>query len=187
MNIIVSDSESRCSFRPDTSWERKSGDLYPPEDFNSFYFTPVICARVFKPGRAVGERFAHRYLDTFSIGMLLYDGNAFSADGRPYPEACCIDHSSYIPTPEWEHLHEGVLSIRLDGNLLWSGEINDREGKVAIGKALCDVSRHCLIRTGDFVCKELCPPLPLAKGSGHNYHVEAFLGEELILDYTIIC
>ena len=81
MNIVVVNSSSRVFVRPDTTWERDNEDLYVPEFIGSLAWTPVLFARISKPGRSIGARFGTRYYDLIGAGINLYpedlmDGSA---------------------------------------------------------------------------------------------------------------
>ena len=53
MNIVVFSSDSNVFVRPDTTWERDNEDLYVPEFINTLSWTPVLFARISKPGRSI--------------------------------------------------------------------------------------------------------------------------------------
>ena len=57
MNIIVRTYGGHYVTRPDTTWEKDNEDFFPPDFTESFEWTPVVFARVCKPGRSVGARF----------------------------------------------------------------------------------------------------------------------------------
>lgn len=58
MNIIVKTSSGHITVRPDTTWEKDNEDFYPPEFVDELTYSPVLFARILKPGRSVGRKFA---------------------------------------------------------------------------------------------------------------------------------
>ena len=72
MNIIVKTFVGNVIVRPDTTWEKDNEDIYPQDFIETLSFTPVLFARISKPGKSVGLRFASRYYDSANYGLLLY-------------------------------------------------------------------------------------------------------------------
>ena len=99
MNIIVRTAEGKYIVRPDTTWERDNEDIYIPEFVNRITWTPVLFARVSKPGRSVGEEFAERYYDGIGYGVLLYPEDMCDGSETGFACASCLDHTSFLPFP----------------------------------------------------------------------------------------
>ena len=85
--------------RPDTTWEKDNADFFPPEFVEQLTFSPVVFARILKPGRSVVRRFASRYYDAVNFGVLLYPENLLDASSESFATASCLDHTSFLPTP----------------------------------------------------------------------------------------
>ena len=100
MNIVVVNSSSRVFVRPDTTWERDNEDLYVPVFIGSLAWTPVIFAHISKPGRSIGARFGARYYDLVGAGVQLYPEDLMDGSAEGFACACCLDHSSFLPSPE---------------------------------------------------------------------------------------
>lgn len=162
MNIVVLTDSGKTIVRPDTTWERDCEDLYVPEFVESLSWTPVIFARVSKPGRSVGLKFADRYYDGIGFGVLLYPDDLMDGSAEGYACASCLDHTSFLPYPVKDKalLKEGTMSLSLS-----KGEEEIFRGEIAdagiIEKAIAEVTRFCYIRTGDLIAIELRPRGPL--------------------------
>ena len=99
MNIIVKTSSGHITVRPDTTWEKDNEDFYPPEFVDELTYSPVLFARILKPGRSVGRKFASRYYDSIGFGVLLYPENMLDGTPEGYAQAICLDHTSFLPSP----------------------------------------------------------------------------------------
>lgn len=56
MNIIVKTASGKYIVRPDTTWEKDNEDFFPPDYISKISFTPVLFARISKPGKSIGVR-----------------------------------------------------------------------------------------------------------------------------------
>ena len=106
MNIIVKAfGTGRFYCRPDTTWEREDKDLYLPDAVTGYLWTPVLFARISKAGKCIGRKFADRYYDAVSYGILLYVKDLLCPAEQNAPEAIslaaasCTDHTSVLPFP----------------------------------------------------------------------------------------
>lgn len=153
MNIVVVSSSSKVFVRPDTTWERDNEDLYVPEFVNAFSWTPVLFAKVSKPGRSVSARFADRYYDSMAYGVLLYPDDLMDGSCEGFASASCLDHTSFLPTPLFgkDALGDTFLYTK-DGEELFT---HGGAGRQIIEEAIELASRYCYIRTGDLIAIEL--------------------------------
>ncbi len=157
MNIILQDIDGRISCRPDTTWERENKDIYAPDFVCGYSYAPVLFARISKAGKCVGAKFAGRYYDAMSYGLMLYP---HIADGS----LCSImDHSSVLPFPMYNRVvfesGENRFVLRCDGEEVFStccGSEAMVEGAIVAASALVS------LRIGDIIAIELdvIKPLP---------------------------
>ena len=163
MNIVVKTASGKYIVRPDTTWERDNEDLYVPEFISGLSYTPVLFARISKPGRSVGEKFADRYYDGIGYGVLLYPEDMLDGSEEGFACASCIDHSSFLPFPVYSKVTLGkpdnVFELLADGKKLFSYSEGTEE---MVCKAIAEATRMVYIRTGDVVAIELAPRKPLA-------------------------
>ena len=140
MNIVVFSSDSNVFVRPDTTWERDNEDLYVPEFINTLSWTPVLFARISKPGRSISSKFASRYYDGIGYGVLLYPEDLISKGPEGFASACCVDHTSFLTFPTYpptrldgqdgrfnlskDGTHRGSFQILLPAHRRYSGHRN---------------------------------------------------------------
>lgn len=189
MNIIVRTAEGHTVVRPDTTWEKDNEDFYPPEFVNCISASPVLFARISKPGRSVGVRFASRYYDAVNFGVLLYPETPEGLRGEEYAQACCLDHTSFLPTPLFlpitlgEETNEFVLSR--DGNRFFS--CNGREATTGmIEEAIAEATKMVYIRTGDIVAIELADRQPMTTREDGRTKVNGSWCDNQTIDFSII-
>ena len=183
MNFLVCNSgSSRCTFRPDSTWERHSSDFYPQDDVLRIAFSPVLWLRVGKAGKAVETRFADRYRDGTGYGLLLYDAGLLSA-GTPsgYAQAIVEDQTTYLPFEPQDRV--GEFRILKDGDELF--RFAERQPEHLLRQAVVMASARTYIRTGDRILWELAPPRP-AWSRGERVRLTAMLDGTPFLDFNIL-
>ena len=210
MNIIVKTSAGRITVRPDTTWEKDNEDFYPPEFVEEVTFTPVLFARILKPGRSVGKKFASRYYDNIGFGILLFPENLIDGSNEGYAQALCLDHTSFLPTPTYSrarlnedrgfHLRLGPKDIFTYPCNLTEASGTDSPDMPAhaaaattnvaspnmIEETIAEATKLIYIRTGDLIAIELSARMPLAKRKDGRVRIQGTFGQDKILDFQII-
>ncbi|MCR5002909.1 MAG: hypothetical protein K5984_00920 [Bacteroidales bacterium] len=185
MNIIVKTKDGGLMVRPDTTWEKDNEDFYPPEFVQELTYTPVLFARVCKPGRSVGEQFADRYFDSIGFGILLYPENLIDGKETGICEATMVDHTSFLTAPMYNRITLGqegnVFRLCKNGEKIYEYDGGSVE---MIKKALSEATRYIFIRTGDMIAIELEPRKPLC--GREDTAVSATWCENSILDFNIV-
>lgn len=159
MNIIVRTASGKYIVRPDTTWEKDNEDLYLPECVDGVSYTPVLFARICKPGRSIGRNFAARYYDSVNYGVLLYPENILDGCEEAFACASCLDHTSFLPFPLQDRNcldSEGQfnLSIR-KGNGNEMQFRHNSSSAAMIESAIAEATRFIYIRSGDLIAIEL--------------------------------
>lgn len=172
--------------RPDTTWEKDNEDFYPPEFVDELTYSPVLFARILKPGRSVGRKFASRYYDSVGFGVLLYPENMLDGTPEGYAQAICLDHTSFLPTPMFQ-----PQRLEEDGRFrLFRNEVelftSDRPSLNMIEDALVEATRLLYIRTGDLIAVELAPRKPLTIRPDVSSHITGTFDNNEIIDFQII-
>ena len=172
--------------RPDTTWEKDNEDFYPPEFVDELTYSPVLSARILKPGRSVGRKFASRYYDSVGFGVLLYPENMLDGTPEGYAQAICLDHTSFLPTPMFQ-----PQRLEEDGRLsLFRNEVElftfDRPSLNMIEDALVEATKLLYIRTGDLIAVELSDRKPLTNRTDSVTHITGTFGQDKVLDFQII-
>lgn len=191
MNIIVRTNSGRYIVRPDTTWEKDNEDFFPPEFVRELSFSPVVFARICKPGRSVGQNFASRYYDLMGFGVLLYPHGMIDGSEEGFAAASCLDHTSFLPSPtesREEFCSSDSFEIRcLKGN---SGTCIFRHSGFMTSdmeKAIAEATRFIYIRTGDLIAVELAPREALCKAEDGTVRVTGSKeGKEPSLDFNIV-
>jgi hypothetical protein len=175
MNIIIKPhGSSSCYCRPDTTWERENKDFYVPENVCTMYWAPILFARISKAGKCINPKFASRYYDAFSFGMLMY------TDEKEMAFSSCADHTSLLPFP----LYNNVVMEGEDNEykVFKCGEqiFNARADRNLLEEAICKASERTSVRIGDFVAVELDELKPLAgREEGKTGIKASFCGNDL--------
>ena len=185
MNIIVKTSDGGLMVRPDTTWEKDNEDFFPPEFVERLTYTPVLFARISKPGRSVGIQFADRYFDSVGFGVLLYPENLIGEKETGLCEATMIDHTSFLPCPTFDKAalaqEDNSFILRRNGETIYQYE----GGNVSmIKEALSQATRYIFIRTGDLIAIELEGRKPVCGKEGAS--ISATWGGKSILDFNIV-
>lgn len=172
--------------RPDTTWEKDNEDFYPPEFVDELTYSPVLFARILKPGRSVGRKFASRYYDSVGFGVLLYPENMLDGTPEGYAQAICLDHTSFLTTPMFQ-----PQRLEEDGRFsLFRNEVElftfDRPSLNIIEDALVEATRLLYIRTGDLIAVELAPRKPLTIRPDVSSHITGTFDNNEIIDFQII-
>ena len=187
MNIIVRTFGGKTVARPDTTWDRKSEDFFPPESVQSLSLVPVLTGRVSKTGKCVSERFASRYFDVIGFGALLYPENFIDGSPEGFAMASCLDHSTYIPTPFFQKVTLGQednwFRLSSNGKVLFEGNTFIEE---QLEKAICEATKTSYIRIGDIVALELSPRIPLMAREDGLAQVSATWCDRTIMDFKVI-
>lgn len=185
MNIVVRTYTGKIIVRPDTSRDHNGEDFYVPEFVDTLEFAPVIFAHICRAGKFIERKFAPRYYDSVSFGLLFYPSALLDGSEEGFACASCLDHTSYLPVPlrdksaasdSFEILADGKTISRIDG-----------PGCSLIDRALEDAGRICLTRTGDFIAAELAPRTALCSRKDGTIHLSGrYNDNDIILDFKII-
>lgn len=188
MNIIVKTASGNYIVRPDTTWERDNEDLFVPEFVGGLSWTPVLFARISKPGRSVGEKFGERYYDGIGYGVLLYPEEMLDGSEEGFACASCLDHTSFLPFPiiEKQAGFEGKFILEAnkstDTQELFSSNGASPED---IRKAISEATRFIYIRIGDLIAIELQPRQHLCSREEHSISMRGKFDGSTILDFCI--
>lgn len=187
MNIAVLTSGGRVIVRPDTTWERKGEDFFSPGYIDSISYSPVLYARISKPGRSIARRFATRYYDGIGFGLLLFPENLIDGSDEGYAAASCIDHTSYLPVTLFNPVTLGEegneFILEKDGEELFRCNAATR---AEIDEALEKVTERTFLRTGDMIAIELQPRAPLSSRVDGKTLISATYCDNPTIEFSII-
>ena len=181
MNIALRTFDGSCLARPDTTKAKVNEDIFLPEFVTELSCTPVVFARITRPGRSVAPRFAPRYYDALSYGLLLYPENLIGESEAGFATASCLDHTTCIPA---DFFDPALLRAKQNEFVLTAGGRNlFRTGGIPEGfveESLSDITRYIYIRTGDLAAIELAPRIPLLGKNGSVIITGQFSGKKTI-------
>ncbi len=187
MNIVTRTAGGAVIFRPDTTLKRSSDDFYVPDFVDALTWTPVCFIQMSRAGKCIAGKFAERYYELVNFGMLLYPENFIDGSEEGFARACCLDHTSFLPSPLRP-------KAELEGNGLFFTASKDGIplGEAAFGGAesaqslLESVSKYCYLRVGDIVAAELQERKPLCTREEARCRISASCNGSEILDFNII-
>ncbi len=144
--------------KPDTALLRNNDPFYIPSFTEEVHYECELVVRICRVGRAISERFAHRYYEEVGLGI---DFTARDlqrqaiAEGLPWERAKAFDHSAAV-APTFVPLAElGGDVQRLRFALEVNGQTRQR-GDTAqmlftIDRLIAAVSRYTTLRMGDLL------------------------------------
>ncbi len=180
MNIIVKTSSGHITVRPDTTWEKDNEDFYPPEFVDELTYSPVLFARILKPGRSVGRKFASRYYDSIGFGVLLYPENMLDGTPEGYAQAICLDHTSFLPSPMFppERLEKkGHFRLFRNEHDLFVFDLDHGAGHRGVKTEVGDIER--------ITVPDLHHIDRFLGGGDQRVHIEKFIRAAVIFDKII--
>lgn len=186
MNIITRTYSGKYIVRPDTTWERDNEDFYPPEFISSLSYTPVLFARISKPGRSIGKPFAGRYYDSVSFGVLLYPEDILGPSEEDFACASCIDHTSFLTLPATDKAvfnWDDHFMIERNGSRIFE---SGRTSADMIEKAIEESTKYIYIRSGDLLALELRSREQLCSREDGTIEISSKIGERPLGDFRII-
>lgn len=190
MNIVVITSNGKCIVRPDTTWERDNEDFFPPEFVDRLSYSPVLFARISKPGRSVGEKFADRYYDGIGYGVLLYPQDLVDGSETGYACASCLDHTTFLPFPLYNKITLGQgneFKLYVSKGTTPSRRIFVHDAGTAqmIEAAIAEATKYVYVRSGDILAIELKPRRALCRRADGEVSVKGKYCGNITMDFRI--
>ena len=187
MNIVVLSVVGNVMVRPDTTWEKDGEDLYVPEFIQSLKYSPVLFARISKPGRSISKKFASRYYDAIGYGILLYPTDLLEIPEQGWACASCMDHTSFLPYPLYSPITLGnpinEFTIKKNSKTIYKRQTDSTE---IIEKAIEQVSSICYLRIGDIVAIEFEKPMLICSKEDNISKIDTYYCDNQTLDFKII-
>ena len=144
--------------KPDTALLRNNDPFYIPAFSQQVDYECELVVRINRVGRAISERFAHRYYDEVGLGI---DFTARDlqrqaiAEGLPWERCKAFDHSAalspmFIPLPELggdiRRLH---FTLEVNGQVRQRGDTS--EMLFDVDRLIVAVSQQMTLRMGDLL------------------------------------
>ena len=158
-NIASGAGEEPIFFlKPDTALLRNNDPFYIPRFSQEVHYECELVVRIDRVGRAVEERFAHRYYNEVGLGIDFTARDLqrrAAANGLPWEPAKAFDHSAAL-SPEFIPLAElGGDVQRLRFEMSIDGEIR-QQGDTSlmthtVDRIIAYVSQFVTLRMGDLI------------------------------------
>jgi acylpyruvate hydrolase len=140
--------------KPDTALLRDNV-FYLPDFTNDLHHEIELVLKVSKPGRHIGEQFAHKYYEEIGLGIDFTARDLqekCKAAGLPWEKAKAFDHSAPIGKffPK-ETLEKGPIRFSLKVNGETRQEGNSADMIFSFSKIISYVSGFVTLKTGDLI------------------------------------
>ncbi len=140
MDIVVVRTDGSWYTRPDITLVRDADRFCLPDDCEGALARRARCLRIEKAGKALEEKFASRYFNSWAGGILLY-GCTVDGTLTPYLDRATVVERTFHPVTELD-----------------PAELQRMTGHVV------RISRHISYRIGDLIVFEQEPSVPLSRG-----------------------
>ena len=156
--LAESGAEPLWFMKPDTALLRNNDPFYIPAFSQEVHYECELVVRINRVGRAISERFAHRYYDEVGLGI---DFTARDlqrqaiAEGLPWERCKAFDHSAalspqFVPLAELggdvQKLH---FSLEINGEERQKGDTSEMIHTV--DSLIAAVSQYVTLRMGDLL------------------------------------
>ena len=174
--------------KPDTAMLRNNDPFYIPRFTREVHAACGLIVRISRVGRAVSERFAHRYYDEVGVGIDFTARDLqrkFREAGNPWELCKGFDNSAAIGTfVPLEQVGGNVqnldFQLTIDDKEVQRGHTSDMLFQV--DEIIAYVSRFMTLKIGDL----LFTGTPVGVGPvSIGQHLQGYLGEEKVLDFNI--
>ena len=174
--------------KPDTAMLRNNDPFYIPRFTREVHAACGLIVRISRVGRAVSERFAHRYYDEVGVGIDFTARDLqrkFREAGNPWELCKGFDNSAAIGTfVPLEQVGGNVQNLdfhlTIDDKEVQRGHTSDMLFRV--DDIIAYVSRFMTLKIGDL----LFTGTPVGVGPiSIGQHLQGYLGEGKVLDFNI--
>ncbi|MFA6676596.1 MAG: hypothetical protein WCS34_03275 [Bacteroidales bacterium] len=206
MNLIIAkDINKGFLFRPDSSLVRNQSEYYIPDYIESLSFAPVLCVKVFKPGKAISPKFILRHIDTFNYGVLLYpdlkkDVMNSASEFEKFTVVNSLDYSTIIPLtgfPFFEYsahrskykevspleqnepIKDNFFRLFVNGHI--KNTILNLPDKEFIFDKISEISKYYSLKIGDFILFELAPKSSI----NPDQQLIAKIGNDIVINFIV--
>ena len=154
----TNDATLSCYLMPDSAIVRSGKPLFVPDWASQFRAQPSIVVRVGRLGKTIARRFAHRYYDAVTAGMIVTpEGDAGGLE-HAFDGAAVV--GDWVAMPQGDELTDVCLTAGIDDRTLWNLTMSDLH--CPVDRVIEQVSEKCTLKMGDliFLC-EAAPAVPL--------------------------
>lgn len=173
--------------KPESALVLNNKPIFYPNFTQQLEFECEIVVKISKLGKAIQEKFAHRYYEELTLGIDFTARDLqlkCKQNGQPWEIAKAFDQSA--PIGRWLNKNELPPVDNLNFFMTQNGEIRQRassaEMLLSIDKLISKISQFCTLKTGDLIFTGT----PAGVGAVQIGDVlEAFLEDKLLLRVPI--
>jgi len=174
--------------KPDSAILRVNTPFYIPDFASEFHYETEIVVKINRLGRAIDQKFAHRYYNEIGIGIDFTARDIqrkMMAQGLPWEIAKGFDQSAAIS--EFIPLSEAGGDIKnIDFHLDVNGETrqsgNTRDMLFSVDEIIAYASKFFTLKIGDLIYTGT----PVGVGPVHEGdRLQAYIGEKQMMDFLI--
>ena len=173
MNIsIFSPENNTLRTRPDTTIARNIPAFYIPEYMESLNVRAAIGIKMMRAGKAIKDRFAHRYFD-MCFPLFILDGKLNLSAGVS-PTTDMLDRMTLVPLDFIPFVGTATEFPQFEFKI--NGDLITLKGESAtlksIHKTIEEITRFTSIKKGDMIIIEISDRTELSNGDTLSTHLE---------------
>jgi 2-keto-4-pentenoate hydratase/2-oxohepta-3-ene-1,7-dioic acid hydratase in catechol pathway len=173
--------------KPDSSILKNNKPFFLPDFSDEIHYEAEIVIRICKLGKAIEEKFAHRYYDAVTLGIDITARDLQrrqSERGEPWEICKSFDGSAplgkFLLVSELGNIHD--LHFRLEKNGETVQQSSTADLIFGIDTIIAYVSRFFTLKTGDLIFTGT----PSGVGPLHkNDHLKGYIGNQSVIDFYI--
>lgn len=142
--------------KPPTALLKNKQPFYHPDFSNNIHFEGELVIRIKKNGKSIQEKFAHKYIDSYTLGIDFTARDLQSnlkEKGLPWELAKAFDGAavigSFLPFEDIEKLNNTTFLIHKNGEQVQEGNIKDM--LFSISKIIAFISKYFTLQQGDLI------------------------------------
>lgn len=169
----------------DTALLTKNKPFFIPDFAQPCLAKPYFVVQICRLGRSISARFAHRYYDRITTGVLFTAQNLWEealATHRPCDYARSFDGAAVIGSllPMSEAMQDYTLTLQRSAHEIWQGRVGEMQ--FTIDDLIAHISRYQLLRQGDLLF--MGSPTPAFEVHIDD-HLDGFLNGESVFSFNI--
>ena len=173
--------------KPDSSILKNNKPFFVPDFSDNIHYEVEVVLKISKLGKGISAKFAPRYFDEITLGIDITARdlqNRLAKEGMPWEISKCFDGAApighFIPVTSVKDISD--LDFRLEINDKVVQKSNTSDMIFGFNEIVEYVSKFFTLKTGDLIFTGTPP------GVGklcRNDNLVAYLGDEMLLDFTI--
>lgn len=174
--------------KPDTALLEKERSFYLPKFSNDIHHEIELVFRVGKVGKNIAAQFAHKYIDSYGIGIDFTARDVQSKlkeKGLPWEKAKAFDGSAYVSNLKpftLDVLNQPIqFSLNKNGATVQKGSSDLMIWK--LDSLIEEISKYFTIKTGDLIFTGTPAGVGAVK---ENDLLEGYLEDEKLFELTIL-